>query len=72
MSLLNHLLDNDEEIVQVNIEEVAVVKANVLTQAHKMLVMETPEAKTPLACRNRAIRAFKKSPVTMTSPLVKM
>jgi hypothetical protein len=50
VTLLNHLLDNNEKLVHVNIEDVAVVKANVLTQAQKMLVMETPEAKTPLAC----------------------
>ena len=71
VSLLNHLLDSDEKIMHVNIEEVAVVKANVSTQAQKMLVMETPKAKTPLACRSQAIRASKKSPVTVMSPSVK-
>ena len=33
--------------------------------------METPEAKTPLAHGSRAIRASKKSPVTVMSPSVK-
>jgi len=71
VSLLNHLLDNNEKLVHINIEEVAVVKANVSTQAQKMLVMETPKAKTLLAHCSRAIRACKKSPVAVTSPSVK-
>ena len=50
----------------------AVVKPNISTQAQKTLVMETSKAKTPLACRSRAICASKKSPVvTVTSPSVK-
>ena len=57
--------------MQVNIEEVTVVKANVWTQSQKMLIMKAPEVKTPLACRSQAIRASKKSPVTVTSPSVK-
>ncbi len=61
VSLLNHLLNNDEKIIYVNIEEVAVVKANVSTQAQKTLVMETQEANTPLACRSQAVHASKKS-----------
>ena len=49
VSLLKHLLDNDEKSMYVNTEEVLVAKANVSTPAQKMLLMETPEVKTPPA-----------------------
>ena len=71
VSLLNHLLDNDEKLMHVNIEEAAVVKANVSTQGQRMLVMETPTVKTPLARRSGAIRASKKPPVAVMSQSVK-
>jgi len=57
--------------MNINIEEVAVVKPNSM-QVQKTLVMETPKANTLLAHQSRAIHASKKSPVVIVmSPSVK-
>ena len=62
-TLLNSLLNKEENSIYVNDEEESVAKSNVSTPAKKTLLMETPEMKKPPARRGQTRRAAKKTPV---------